>query len=43
MRVLFDDHSLFREGLVGLLKRRNIEIVATGDGRAGVRPNSIRM
>ena len=38
MRVLLiDDHSLFREGLVGLLKRRNIEIIATGDGRAGVR------
>ncbi len=38
MRVLLiDDHSLFREGLVGLLKRRNIEIIATGDGRTGVR------
>ena len=38
MRVLLiDDHSLFREGLVGLLKRRNIEIIATGDGRSGVR------
>ena len=38
MRVLLiDDHSLFREGLVGLLKRRNIEIIATGDGRAGLR------
>ena len=37
MRVLLiDDHSLFREGLAGLLKRRNIEIVATGDGHAGV-------
>lgn len=33
MRVpLSDDHSLFREGLASLLKRRNIEIVATGDG-----------
>lgn len=33
MRVpLSDDHSLFSEGLASLLKRRNIEIVATGDG-----------
>ena len=38
MRVLLiDDHSLFRAGLVGLLKRRNIDIIATGDGHAGVR------
>lgn len=37
MRVLLiDDHLLFREGLVGLLKRRNIEIIATGDGSAAV-------
>ncbi|MGI9310385.1 MAG: response regulator [bacterium] len=34
MRVLLiDDHSLFREGLVSLLKRRGIEIIASGDGR----------
>ncbi len=37
MRVLLiDDHSLFREGLVSLLKRRNINIIATGDGYAGM-------
>ncbi len=37
MRVLLiDDHSLFREGLVGLLKRRNIEIIASGDGHTAV-------
>ena len=37
MRVfLIDDHTLFREGLVGLLKRRNVEIAAAGDGRSGV-------
>ncbi len=37
MRILIiDDHSLFREGLAGLLKRRKIETAATGDGRAGV-------
>lgn len=34
LRVLvIDDHTLFREGLQGLLTRRNIEVVAaTGDG-----------
>jgi len=38
MRVLLiDDHTLFREGLAGLLKRRNIDAAAAGDGRAGVR------
>lgn len=37
MRVLMiDDHALFREGLVGLLERRGIEVVATGDGREGM-------
>lgn len=38
MRVfLIDDHTLFREGLVGLLRRRNIDIAAAGDGESGVR------
>ena len=37
MRVLLiDDHALFREGIVGLLKRRGIEIQATGDCREGI-------
>ncbi len=38
LRVLvIDDHTLFREGLQGLLSRRNIEVVAaTGDGSDGL-------
>ena len=38
LRVLvIDDHTLFREGLQGLLKRRNIDVVAaTGDGSEAV-------
>lgn len=38
MRVLLiDDHALFREGLEGLLERRNIEVVgAVGDGEEGL-------
>ncbi|MEA3292124.1 MAG: response regulator [Pseudomonadota bacterium] len=37
MRVLMiDDHALFREGLVGLLERRGIEVMATGDGQEGM-------
>ena len=38
LRILvIDDHTLFREGLQGLLSRRNIEVVAaTGDGRDGL-------
>ncbi len=35
--ILIDDHTLFREGLEGLLKLRNIEVAASlGDGREGV-------
>lgn len=38
LRVLvIDDHTLFREGLQGLLTRRNIEVVAaTGNGNEGL-------
>ena len=38
LRVLvIDDHTLFREGLQGLLRRRNIEVVAaTGNGNEGL-------
>jgi two-component system nitrate/nitrite response regulator NarL len=38
LRVLvIDDHTLFREGLQGLLSRRNIEVIAaTGDGNEGL-------
>ncbi|MGF1643145.1 MAG: response regulator [Thiotrichales bacterium] len=36
--LIIDDHTLFREGLQGLLKHRNIEVVASvGDGRDGIR------
>ncbi|MDD3518608.1 MAG: response regulator [Chromatiales bacterium] len=36
--LLIDDHTLFREGLEGLLQRRGIDIVgAVGDGEAGIR------
>ncbi|HBR95764.1 MAG TPA: two-component system response regulator NarL [Gammaproteobacteria bacterium] len=39
LRILvIDDHTLFREGLQGLLVRRNIDVIAaTGDGSEGVR------
>lgn len=39
LRVLvIDDHTLFREGLEGLLVRRGIEVVgALGDGKEGLR------
>ena len=39
MRVLIiDDHTLFRDGLQGLLDRHNIEVVASlGDGQEGIR------
>ncbi len=38
LRVLvIDDHTLFREGLLSLLARRNIEVVASvGDGEEGI-------
>lgn len=38
LRVLvIDDHTLFREGLQGLLTRRNIDVVAaTGNGNEGL-------
>ncbi len=37
MRVLLiDDHALFREGIVGLLETRGIEIDATGDSSEGI-------
>jgi len=36
--LLIDDHTLFREGLEGLLSRRNINIVAAvGSGQEGLR------
>ncbi len=34
--LLIDDHALFREGLMGLLNRRGIDIEATGDGHRGM-------
>ena len=39
MRVLIiDDHTLFRDGLQGLLERHNIEVVASlSDGQEGIR------
>ena len=33
--LLLDDHALFREGIIGLLERRGIEIQATGDTQEG--------
>lgn len=38
LRVLvIDDHTLFREGLEGLLERRNIEVIASiGGGKEGI-------
>jgi len=36
--LLIDDHTLFREGLEGLLSRRNINILAAvGDGQEGLK------
>ncbi|MDH3560594.1 MAG: response regulator [Gammaproteobacteria bacterium] len=36
--ILIDDHTLFREGLEGLLSRRNITVLAAvGDGQEGLR------
>lgn len=39
LRVLvIDDHTLFREGLEGLLSRRDIDVVASvGDGEQGIK------
>jgi two-component system nitrate/nitrite response regulator NarL len=39
LRVLvIDDHTLFREGLEGLLSRRGIQVIGSlGDGREGMR------
>ena len=39
LRVLvIDDHTLFREGLQGLLARHGIEVVGSlGDGKEGIR------
>ena len=35
--IVIDDHSLFREGLEGLLTRRDIEVVASvGEGEKGI-------
>lgn len=35
--IVIDDHTLFREGLEGLLTRRDIEVVASvGDGETGI-------
>jgi len=36
--LIIDDHTLFREGLEGLLSRRGIEVIASvGDGETGIR------
>jgi len=36
--LLIDDHMLFREGLISLLQRRNIEVIAAvGDGNEGIK------
>lgn len=36
--LIIDDHTLFREGLEGLLSRRRIEVIASaGDGEEGIR------
>ncbi|MBT7207238.1 MAG: response regulator, partial [Gammaproteobacteria bacterium] len=39
LRVLvIDDHTLFREGLEGLLTRRDIDVIASvGDGETGIK------
>lgn len=35
--IVIDDHTLFREGLEGLLTRRDIEVIASvGDGEKGI-------
>ena len=35
--LLIDDHMLFREGLISLLQRRNIDVLgAVGDGNEGI-------
>ncbi len=34
--LIIDDHTLFRSGLMSLLERRKIEVVAAGDGREGI-------
>jgi two-component system nitrate/nitrite response regulator NarL len=39
--ILIDDHTLFREGLEGLLSRRNINVLAAvGEGQEGLRLTS---
>ena len=36
--LLIDDHMLFREGLISLLQRRNIDVLAAvGDGNEGIK------
>lgn len=36
--IIIDDHTLFREGLEGLLTRREIDVIASvGDGEEGIR------
>lgn len=36
--IIIDDHTLFREGLEGLLTRREIDVIASvGDGEQGIR------
>lgn len=36
--IVIDDHTLFREGLEGLLTRRDIDVIASvGDGETGIR------
>lgn len=36
--LVIDDHTLFREGLIGLLTSRNINVVASvGDGEEGIK------
>ncbi len=38
MKILvIDDHSLFRVGLEGLLERRGIQVLSSGEGREGIR------
>lgn len=35
--LIIDDHTLFREGLQGLLERRNIKVIASvGEGKEGI-------
>ncbi len=36
--IVIDDHTLFREGLEGLLTRRDIDVIASvGDGETGIK------